>query len=87
MSVVVEEIEAKIRELSLEDKTELLRALIAELDGPADEGVEQAWLEEAQRRHQEIVDGKVQPIPGDQAFERLRARLKPDVTRSSANII
>jgi putative addiction module component (TIGR02574 family) len=76
MSVVVEEIEAKIRELSPEDKTELLRALIAELDGPADEGVEQAWLEEAQRRHREIVEGKVQPIPGDRVFERLRARLK-----------
>jgi len=76
MSIVVEEIEAKIRTLSHEDKTELLRALIADLDGPADEGVEQAWLEEAQRRHREIVEGKVQAIPGEQVFERVRARLK-----------
>lgn len=76
MSIAIEEVRAKIRELSIEDKAELLRALIAELDGPADEGVERAWLVEAQRRHQEIVDGKVQPIPGDQVFERLRARPK-----------
>lgn len=76
MSVVVEEIEAKIRELSAEDKTELLRALIAELDGPAGEGFEKAWLEEAQRRHREIVEGKVQTVPGEQVFERVRARLK-----------
>jgi putative addiction module component (TIGR02574 family) len=76
MSIAIEELKAKLRELSLEDKTELLRALIAELDGPADEDVEQAWLEEAQWRDQEIVDGKVQPIPGDQVFARLRARLK-----------
>jgi putative addiction module component (TIGR02574 family) len=76
MSDVVVEIEARIRALSLEDKTELVRALIAELDGPADSGVERAWLEEAQRRLQEINEGKVQPIPSERVFENLRARIK-----------
>jgi hypothetical protein len=76
MSTVVAEIEAKIRSLNLEDKTELIRTLIAELDGPGDPGVERAWLEEAQRRHQEVVDGTVQPIPGERVFANLRARLK-----------
>ena len=76
MSTVVAEIEAKIRSLSREDKTELIRALIAELDGPADPDVERAWLEEAQRRHREITEGKVQPVPGERVFENLRARLK-----------
>ena len=54
MSTNVAEIEAKILSLSLEDKTELLRLLIAELDGPVDADVEKAWLREAQRRHREI---------------------------------
>jgi len=76
MSTVVAEIEAKIRSLSLEDKTELIRALIAELDGPADPDAERAWLEEAQRRHRGIIEGKVQPVPGERVFENLRARLK-----------
>ena len=76
MSTVVAEIEAKIRSLSLEDKTDLVRALIAELDGPADPGVERAWLEEAQRRYREVVEGKVKPISGERVFENLRARLK-----------
>jgi putative addiction module component (TIGR02574 family) len=76
MSTVVAEIEAKIRSLSLEDKTELVRALIAELDGPADPDVERAWLEEAQRRYREVIEGKVQPVPGERVFENLRARLK-----------
>ena len=53
MSIAIEELKAKLRELNLEDKTELLRALIAEPDGPADDGVEQAWLDEAQRRDQD----------------------------------
>ncbi len=76
MSTDVAQIEAKIRSLSFEDKTELLRALIGELDGPADTDVEQAWLVEAQRRHREIAEGKVQPVPAQQVFDHLRARLK-----------
>jgi putative addiction module component (TIGR02574 family) len=76
MSTAVAEIEAKIRELSLEDKADLIRSLIAELDGPPDTDVEAAWLKEAQRRHREIVEGKVHPIPGERVFANLRARLK-----------
>ncbi len=76
MSATVAEIEARIRALSREDKTEFICGLIAELDGPGDAGVERAWLEEAQRRRQEVVDGTVQPIPGDRVFANLGARLK-----------
>ena len=76
MPTNVAEIEAKIRSLSLEDKTELIRFLIADLDGPADADVESAWLVEAQRRHREIVEGKVKPIPAQRVFQNLRARLK-----------
>jgi putative addiction module component (TIGR02574 family) len=76
MSTIVAELEAKIRSLSLEDKTELVRALIAELDGAPEADVERAWLEEAQRRYREVVEGKVQPVPGERVFENLRARLK-----------
>lgn len=76
MSTVVAELEAKIRTLSVKDKNELIRALIAELDGPGDAGVERAWLEEAQRRYREVVEGKVQPVPGERVFANLRSRLK-----------
>ena len=76
MSTDVTEIEAKIRSLSLEDKTELLRVLIAEIDGPADADAESAWLIEAQRRHREIAEGKVKPVPAQRVFQNLRARLK-----------
>ena len=76
MSTTVAEIEAKVRALSPDEKADLIRSLIAELDGPADAGVEAAWLEEAQRRHREIVEGKVRPVPGERVFAKLRARLK-----------
>jgi putative addiction module component (TIGR02574 family) len=76
MSAVVAEIEARIRSLSPDDKVELIRSLIAELDGPAEADVERAWLEEARRRNREISDGNVQPVPGDRVFDNLRSRLK-----------
>ena len=76
MSTNVTEIEAKIRSLTLEDKTELIRFLIADLDGPADADAERAWLVEAQRRHREIIEGKVEPVPAQRVFQNLRARLK-----------
>ena len=76
MSPGVAEIEAKIRSLSIKDKTELLRVLIAEIDGPADADVERAWLVEAQRRYREVREGKVKSVPGEDVFENIRARLK-----------
>lgn len=76
MSTDVTEIKAKIRSLSFEDKTELLRALIVELDGPTDADVERAWLMEAQRRHSEVREGEVKPVLGEDVFENIRARLK-----------
>jgi len=71
----VKEIEQDIRALSSEEKLQLLRTLLAELDAPPDGNVEKAWLETSQRRYRELVEGKVQGVPGPLVFERLRARL------------
>lgn len=76
MSNLVTEIEEKVRALSPEDRLELIGKLIADLDGPPDTDVDRAWAAEAKRRHQEIIEGKVQTIPGEQVFEHLRSRLK-----------
>ncbi len=75
MARAVAKIEKEIRSLSAAEKVELLRSLIAELDAPADAEVERAWLEEAQRRHRDLVEGKVKGVPGERVFENLRSRL------------
>jgi cell division GTPase FtsZ len=75
MAKAVKEIEQDIRALNGEEKIQLLRSLIAELDAPADPNVERAWLETAQRKYRELVEGKVKGVPGPLVFERLRARL------------
>ena len=75
MARAIEQIEKEIRSLTSGQKVELLRSLIAELDAPADSDVERAWLEEAQRRHRDLIEGKVKGVPGEQVFENLRSRL------------
>jgi len=76
MARLIEDIERDIRALSGEEKRELLRALISELDTPASPDAEKAWLEESQRRYRELVEGKVKDVPGPLVFERLRSRLR-----------
>ena len=75
MARAVKDIEREIRGLSSDEKVELMRSLIAELDAPADANVERAWLETSQRRYRELVEGKVQGVPGPLVFDRLRKRL------------
>ena len=65
MARAVSEIEKEIRALEPDEQEHLLRALLEELDGPADPDVEQAWLAEAQRRSQELDTGGVEAIPAE----------------------
>jgi len=74
MARAIGDIEKDIRALNPDEKRDLLRALITELDAPSDPDVEKAWLEAAQRRHRELVEGSVKGVPGRLVFERLRSR-------------
>jgi len=76
MSMTLQEIEREISALAVEDKTEILRHLIAELDGPVDDGVDEAWRIEVQRRYQELKDGTVETVQGDKVIAKARERLK-----------
>lgn len=75
MARAVSDIYDDIQALGAAEKKDLLQALVAELDAPADSNVEKVWLHEAQTRYQELVDGTVQGVPGNLVLERLRARL------------
>lgn len=71
----ITDIEREIQHLSRADQERLLQTLLEELDGPADPGADQAWLEEVQRRSSALDAGLVEPVPAEVVFERIRARL------------
>ncbi len=76
MARAVSEIEVEIRALAPDEQERLLRALLEELDDPADPDVERAWLEDARRRSRELDEGAVAPKPADEVFARRPAGLK-----------
>lgn len=76
MARTVREIEAEIRSLAVADRDRLLRDLLADLDGKKDPGVEAAWLEEAQKRYEELRSGKVKSVPADEVIRKARAGLR-----------
>jgi putative addiction module component (TIGR02574 family) len=76
MTREVSEVLEKALALSMQDRGLVIDRLIASLDeGPAEEGVEEAWADEIKRRVDEIRSGKVKMIPGEEVLRRLAARL------------
>ena len=74
MATHMEELEAKVLNLSATDRSRLLDKLLASLDH--DQSVEDAWKKEAKRRDDEIESGTVVAESGDAVMARLRAKLK-----------
>lgn len=60
-------------ELPPRERADLVEAIAASLDG-FDLG--QEWEEEIQRRVDDIDSGRVQPVPGEEVFDRLEQRLR-----------
>jgi len=57
--------------LDPKERATLVRLLIDALDAKSDEGAEDAWRDEVERRITELDSGTVQAVP----WEELRARL------------
>lgn len=76
MSTLFDELERQARTLSPQEKASLAHILIEELDPAVESGVEQAWIEEAQRRYEAYRRGELKALPGDAVMKRARSRLK-----------
>ena len=57
--------------LAERDRADLIGALIDSLDSEIEEGVEQAWRVEIERRARELESGAVKSIPWEVVRERL----------------
>lgn len=76
MAKAVVEIERDFLALDEHDRAALLRVLIGHLDDPHDTEVEGLWLDEAERRLEQIDAGTAKTHPAEQAFQEIRSRLK-----------
>lgn len=63
MSRAVEELYEQASHLPEEDRAELAGKLLESIEDPPDEGVEEAWAAEIERRMVEYRAGRVKTIP------------------------
>lgn len=70
----LEELESEILKLPEEDRERLARSIMRTLE--PDPEVERLWIEEAERRYQDYIDGREEAIPGEEALRSLRAMLE-----------
>ena len=71
MARAVRELYAEASELNPNDRAELAGLLLESIEEPVDEGVEEAWAAEIERRMADYRAGRVKTIP----WSEVRARL------------
>lgn len=74
MKATLNDVYTNARTLTEAEQAALIGRLLEELDGPADEGVEQAWFDEIERRLAAYDRGETQAIPAQEVHRRIRAR-------------
>jgi putative addiction module component (TIGR02574 family) len=72
MSLTVEQIAEEALALPSEARALLADRLVESLD-PAEDGyIQQLWMAEARQRRDDVRNGRVQTIPGDEALAQVR---------------
>jgi putative addiction module component (TIGR02574 family) len=74
MSRDLKDIAAEVLELPLTARAELASQLLKSLDDLSEEENEQLWAQEAERRYAEYKAGRIEAVPAEAVFERLRSR-------------
>jgi putative addiction module component (TIGR02574 family) len=70
------ELEAKALKLPSKERARLAERLISSLDQETDPDAERLWLQEAERRLDELEAGNLSGVPADQVFEKARSTLR-----------
>lgn len=72
----LQKIEGEALHLPKEERAQLIQRLVLSLDSPSEEDLRSDWLLEARRRAEELDNGTVQAVPGDDVMRRARALIK-----------
>jgi putative addiction module component (TIGR02574 family) len=67
-----EEVLTQAMALSPDDRALLADRLLNSLDSPRRKEIDLLWADEAERRVQQIRNGEVKPIPGEEVFKKIR---------------
>jgi len=83
MSRTYEEVREEALKLSIEERSWLADVMWESTLDEEQRAIQQEWIEEAERRLDELRSGKVKGIPWEEVMERLSAKLRAARRRSS----
>jgi hypothetical protein len=69
----LEELETQIKQLTLKDRAALAKWIVESLDELSESEIEALWVEEAERRLDEMEQGLVTEVPAQEVLRRARA--------------
>ena len=72
MSMTADQIEKEALSLPSEERARLADRLVESLDAAGTSRIDQLWAAEAKRRRDEVREGKVKTIPGEEGLARVR---------------
>jgi Putative addiction module component len=73
----IEQLTEEILSLPSASRAILADKLVESLEFDNDSSIQEIWLTEAKRRRDEVRDGSVQPIPGEEALAQVRRLIEP----------
>ena len=76
MSARVDKVVDEALSLPADARIGLVEKLLSSLNLPTRPEIDRLWAEEAERRVAEVDQGKVELIPGEKVFERIRQKHK-----------
>jgi len=72
----LQRIEDEALHLPKEERAQLIQRLVLSLESPSEEEMKSDWLLEARRRAEELDNGSVQAVLGDDVMRKARALIK-----------
>jgi putative addiction module component (TIGR02574 family) len=76
MAVIADKVFDEALALPADARVSLVEKLLTSLNLPSATEIDRQWAKEAERRVAQIDSGKVQLIPGEQVFAKIRNKYK-----------
>lgn len=76
MAATVEQLAKQAMSLPAEARARLANLLVESLDADDLGCIDRLWLAEAKRRRDDVRDGRVRTIPGDEALQKVRDAIR-----------
>ncbi|MFM2311188.1 MAG: hypothetical protein RLZZ04_464 [Cyanobacteriota bacterium] len=73
----IEQLTAEILSLPSASRALLADKLVESLEFDTDSAIQTVWVSEAKKRRDQVRDGSVQPISGEEALVQVRRMIEP----------